>query len=280
MAYASISGRARTSSRNPRAFAVCQRCGIWNNRDQLTFQFAWRGAQLQNTYILVCNRCLDVPTEQLRAIVLPPDPVPIFYPSVEDFRTDETTYRAVTSPTVYDPVTGIPVAPNNLRVTEDCQNLAVSAPFGIPVGDEQDAVMPYNGAIQHAYGVLLPVLSVTSNGTATITVTCSAPHGLASTNQISADGLSNRQACGMFSITVVNATTFSYQTYNSIPTSALLTSTSRIVTSLAGLPLGFSTIPPRFFPPTQSGSSGGQPLLTDSGDGIHTDSGVQINTSG
>ena len=98
------------------------RCGIWYNRVDLKFQFDWRGTALQNLYILVCSECYDEPQEQLRAIVLPADPVPIFYPSVEDFAGDETNYRAVSYQTVIDPITGIPRPSTTLRVTEDCQN--------------------------------------------------------------------------------------------------------------------------------------------------------------
>jgi len=91
MAYASKAGRAIANARNPRAQAVCDRCGMWYQRQNLVFQRDWRGTNLQNLYILVCTRtCLDVPQSQLRSIVIPPDPVPIYQPRVENFRDDET----------------------------------------------------------------------------------------------------------------------------------------------------------------------------------------------
>src|SRR5277367_5460508 len=185
------------------------RCGIWYNRVDLIFQYQWRGAQLQNTYILVCRECLDIPTEQLRAITLPADPVPIFYPSVENFADAETDYRTISEPTVYDPVTGIPIPGTTLRVTEDCQNRTLD-PFGLPVGFDQNAVMPYNGAVQKAFGVPLQLLSVTSDGSATVTVTCSAVHGLQNNSQVSVEGLSYGPANGFYSVTVITATAFSY----------------------------------------------------------------------
>lgn len=240
MAYASQSGRARVSAKNPQAFAVCQRCGIWYNRVDLKFQFDWRGAQLQNLYILVCDDCYDTPQEQLRAIVLPPDPVPIFYPSVEDFAADETDYRAVSLPPVTDPNTGIPIPSSTLRVTEDCFN-RTTEPSACPDGLVQPAVMPWNGVA--AYGVPLELLSVTSNGTATVVVTCSKIHGLVTNDQVSVEGLTDPNACGFYSVTVLTATTFSYMCYGSILANALLTPTSRIITCLIGLPLGYATIP-------------------------------------
>lgn len=89
MAYASQAGRARANARNPRAFAVCDRCGIWHNHDQLSWQFDWAGASMVNKRILVCRRCLDRPQQQLRAIVIPADPVPIRNPRTEPFAEDE-----------------------------------------------------------------------------------------------------------------------------------------------------------------------------------------------
>jgi hypothetical protein len=40
----------------------------------------WRGATLQNIQLMVCERCYDVPQQQLRAITLPADPVPVRNP--------------------------------------------------------------------------------------------------------------------------------------------------------------------------------------------------------
>lgn len=90
MSYASKWGRARASSRNPRAFAICDRCGLGYNHDALSFQFQWAGTSLVNRQLLVCGRCMDTPNEQLRAIVLPADPVPIRNPRPEYFDEEET----------------------------------------------------------------------------------------------------------------------------------------------------------------------------------------------
>ena len=89
MGYASKSGRARTSSTRPQAFAVCDRCAVWENRVNLRWQFQWQGTSLQNIRLLVCRRCLDKPQAQLRAIIIPADPVPIQNPRTEPFSDDE-----------------------------------------------------------------------------------------------------------------------------------------------------------------------------------------------
>lgn len=85
-------GRAQTSPQNPRAFGVCDRCGCWENLDNLRFQFDYRGLKLQNLGIRVCSRCCDRPSPQLRPIILPPDPVPVLNPRPENFAAAENNY--------------------------------------------------------------------------------------------------------------------------------------------------------------------------------------------
>ncbi len=70
-------GNANVNARWPRAFAVCDRCGFLYNHDDLQWQHQWVATKLQNIRLLVCQTCLDKPQEQLRTIVLPPDPMPI-----------------------------------------------------------------------------------------------------------------------------------------------------------------------------------------------------------
>lgn len=90
MGWSSISGRAKTNPSSPRAFAVCQRCGIWYNREHLVSQYEYRGPNLENIQLLVCpDTCLDVPFQLDRPLYLPPDPPPVWQPRVENFAVDE-----------------------------------------------------------------------------------------------------------------------------------------------------------------------------------------------
>lgn len=93
MGYASRAGRARTSASNPQAHAICDRCGFRYNLVSLRWQMDWAGASLVNKRLLVCDTCYDVPQEQLRAIAIPADPVPVINPRPQDFVTAETDYR-------------------------------------------------------------------------------------------------------------------------------------------------------------------------------------------
>lgn len=156
MGYASQSGRARTSSTNPRAHAICDRCGFRYNHMDLRLQYDWRGASLQNIQLLVCNSCYDAPQEQLRAIVVPADPVPIVNPRVQNFVTAETNTRATSGQNSIDPLTGLPVINGDTRVTED-DKVRVTQQTGEPPGGlnqepgtdpnapgDNDPGLPYN----------------------------------------------------------------------------------------------------------------------------------------
>lgn len=240
MAYASQSGRARTSSSSPQAHAICDRCGFRYNHVDLQWQYDWRGAALQNIRILVCNSCVDVPQDQLRAIVVPADPTPIMQARVQDFKQAETDYQTVTAPPIIDPTTGIPIPVNVTLTTQDGENL-LTQQVGPPLGLTQGAVMPLVG--KEHFSVKLNPLSVSAVGTDQIAVTFSSAHGLVTDAQISVEGLSNPEACGFYSITVTTATAFTYQTNKAIPAASLLTGTTNMVTALVGLPYGFTQIP-------------------------------------
>lgn len=89
---------ARVNPNNPEAFAQCDRCGFWYNRSALAFQYEWAGTHLYNTGALVCttgNRCYDKPFEQLRTIVLPPDPPPVVNARPPNLAYEEQTVRII-----------------------------------------------------------------------------------------------------------------------------------------------------------------------------------------
>ena len=78
MTIGNLQGRAYTDPSSPEPCGICDRCGCKYMRSELEWQYDYRGNTLQNLRILVCNvRCLDIPSDQLRPIIVPPDPVPI-----------------------------------------------------------------------------------------------------------------------------------------------------------------------------------------------------------
>jgi len=126
-------GRAKVSARNPRAFGICDRCGFLYNHVNLSWQFDWAGASLINKRILVCDTCNDVPQAQLRAIVVPADPVPIQNPRTQDYVTASTDYRVTSGQNTVDPVTGIPVIGGDTRITQN-DDARVTQQTGEPPG--------------------------------------------------------------------------------------------------------------------------------------------------
>lgn len=244
MAYASQAGRARTNASNPEAHAICDRCGFRYNFNDLEWQFDWRGPTLQNLRILVCDRCLDTPQDQLRAITLPADPGPIINARVEQYALDSKDLIGVGQATI-DPRTGIPVPSKDILVTiaGEPYSWQPIGPNGLPtpsgklapgIGLDPAAQMAF--VIQAHWAVPIEVLSLTANGTTIITATCSAPHGLTTSQQIAVDGVTNPRAWGFFNVFVTSAVGFTYTTDPVIPAGSMLTATTRIVTTNVGLP--------------------------------------------
>lgn len=71
---------------DPRAVGVCDGCGFWVNHRDLRQHMAYRGGSVPVwDGLLVCDTCYDVPNPapQFKRLVLPPDPVPVENPRVE-----------------------------------------------------------------------------------------------------------------------------------------------------------------------------------------------------
>lgn len=97
VSYYNKYGKAEVDPTNPRAFAVCDRCAIWTNLYKLKWQMQWNATQLFNTRFLVCEECYDTPQDQLRTVILPPDPQPVKNPRVEPFMYNEVDGLAIPS---------------------------------------------------------------------------------------------------------------------------------------------------------------------------------------
>jgi hypothetical protein len=91
-------GRAVIDPNNPSALGICDRCGFLFNLRALRWQMQWVGTTVQNVHLRVCSRCYDTPQEQLRAIVLPPDPMPVNQPRTEPFDIDERNDLTLRAP--------------------------------------------------------------------------------------------------------------------------------------------------------------------------------------
>lgn len=104
------SGRARVSARQPAALGICERCGLQYNLKDLRWQYQWQGMQLQNLRILVCTRtCLDRPQIQLKTIILPPDPLPVFNPRPENYDVVEPSNMTTLDGTWFVTTAGVEI---------------------------------------------------------------------------------------------------------------------------------------------------------------------------
>ena len=83
-------GRAYADATSPRAWGICDRCGVLRNLSDLVFQRQYNGTQLYDTRLRVCyDRCLDIPQPQFLNPILGPDPMPVLNPRPPMYSVDE-----------------------------------------------------------------------------------------------------------------------------------------------------------------------------------------------
>lgn len=239
MAYASKSGRARTSPRDPRAFAVCDRCAIWYNHHQLRWQFDWAGASLINKRILVCDTCYDEPQNQLRAIVLPADPVPIVQPRVEPYAWDEIDRRQISGYNTVDQATGIPVPGGDVRVTSlddlPTDDHRVTQQTGEAPGGTNQLPGTDPNAVTYR-----TITNVSNNGIGAIRVTLNLTNGMITGQKVIVREVEGVTAAnGSWYITVINSNQIDLQ--NSVFVGSY-TSGGYVIND-PSLPYGFNEIP-------------------------------------
>lgn len=227
-------GRAKVSTRNPEAFAICDNCGFLYNHSELRWQFQWAGNKLVNMRQLVCRRCNDIPQTQLRAIVLPADPMPVMNPRPQNYQLAETDYRATSGQNTVDPRTGIPILGTTMRITEN-DDYRVTQQTGEPsLGDN---ALPGTDPNAVTYRT---ISNAANNGSGRIRLTVNITSGMITGQQVTVGNvLGTTEANGNWTITVVDLTTVDLD--NSTFTNAY-TSGGYIVNNPA-LPYGSTEIP-------------------------------------
>lgn len=239
MGYASRSGRARTDPRNPRAFAICDRCALWYNHVNLSFQYDWAGASLVNKRILVCSTCYDTPQEQLRAIVIPADPVPIVNPRVEPYAWDEIDRRQVSGYNTTSQSTGIPVQQGDTRVTTIDDDIPDQTRVTQQTGEAPGGTNQKPGTDPNAV-TYRDIVNVANNGIGIIRVTVSVTSGFKTGQRVIInDVVGVTAANGKWTITVINPSQFDLQ--NSSFTGAYVS--GGYVINNPSLPYGFDEVP-------------------------------------
>jgi hypothetical protein len=205
----------------------------------LKWQFDWAGASLINKRILVCDTCYDEPQNQLRAIVLPADPMPIINPRVEPYAWDEIDRRQVSGYNAVSPTTGIPVPQGDTRVTtandEATNNTRVTQQTGEAPGGTNQLPGTDPNAVTYRN-----ITNVTNNGIGVIRLTIGTTNGMITGQRVNVqevEGVTN--ANGVWYITVVN---FSQIDLQNSTFAGTYTSGGYVINEPAS-PYGFDQIP-------------------------------------
>lgn len=70
-------GRTRINVRAPEPIGQCDRCNFVYMLSDLRPQVEWAGLNLITLNLLVCEECYDEPSVAFRAVIVPPDPLPV-----------------------------------------------------------------------------------------------------------------------------------------------------------------------------------------------------------
>jgi hypothetical protein len=239
MGYASRSGRARTSSTNPQAHAICDRCAFRYNHVDLKWQYDWAGASLINKRILVCNTCYDTPQEQLRAIIIPADPVPIVNPRVEPYSWDEIDRRQVSGNNTVNTQTGIPVQRGDTRVTTIDNDVPDQTRVTQQTGEAPYGTNQLPGTDPNAV-TYRTVTGAANNGIGLIRLTIATTNGMITGQNVIVQDVSGvSSANGNWRITVMNTTQIDLQ--GSVFSGAYIS--GGYVINNPSLPYGFTEVP-------------------------------------
>jgi hypothetical protein len=234
MGYASKLGRAKINSRNPQAAAICDACGFAYSHSELRWQMQWSGNKLVNLKQLVCRRCNDIPNQQLRAIVLPADPMPVMNPRVPNYVAASTDYRATSGQNTVDPLTGIPIPGNTLRITEN-NDYRVTQQTGAPNGSMNDLPGTDPNAV-----TFRNISGAADNGSGLIRLTVDTTNGMITGQNVTiGDVEGTTEANGNWTITVISVTEIDLQG----STFANAYVSGGYVVNNPALPYGFTEIP-------------------------------------
>jgi hypothetical protein len=205
----------------------------------LRWQYDWAGASLVNKRILVCNTCYDEPQQQLRAIIIPADPMPIVNPRVEPYAWDEIDRRQVSGNNTTNPQTGIPVQQGDTRVTTIDGDIPDRTRVTQQTGEAPYGTNQKPGTDPNAV-TFRDITNVTNNGIGIIRVTVSVTSGFITGQRVIINDVDGVDAAnGKWTITVINPSQFDLQ--NSSFTGAYVS--GGYVINNPSLPYGFDEVP-------------------------------------
>ncbi|TXH15040.1 MAG: hypothetical protein E6R03_08065 [Hyphomicrobiaceae bacterium] len=127
--------RGTTTNPSDGPWQTCQRCGFVVSQSRISFQFDYMGGPTpMNTGLMVCGRCLDVPNEQFRLLILPPDPAPIFNTNPEPYAIDETNWLTTQDDEIITTQDDALITPTEPNPANDPNTAYLSASLSYPSG--------------------------------------------------------------------------------------------------------------------------------------------------
>ncbi len=110
---------------SPQALGICDKSGFVFRRIDMVKQMEWRGNALVWTGFIVGKPFVDTPNAQLRPPILPPDPVPVQNPRLQQPTTVAWSNQSIpwsllpvqTWSSWYGEEDGVPAAPENARLS-------------------------------------------------------------------------------------------------------------------------------------------------------------------
>lgn len=108
--------RADTDPDYPQTWATDDQSGFVANLYKLRWQMQWAGNQLINTRFLVHPDFLDEPQPQLRTLILPADPAPVFNTRPEPYAIDETSWLTTQDSEIVTTNSGINIVTNPANI--------------------------------------------------------------------------------------------------------------------------------------------------------------------
>lgn len=104
--------RTTLNIEKPDPWGTSDRNGMVGDHSRMVWQFRYAGNELINTRLLVHPDEYDIPNEQFKTLILPPDPDPLMNARPEQYVIDETDWRATQADEIRETQSGV------LRVTQ------------------------------------------------------------------------------------------------------------------------------------------------------------------
>ena len=107
MSYRPHGKHVRIDSQSPNGLGICDYTGFVFNKKDLIKQMEWRGNAIVWTGLYVGRPYADVPNEQNRPPILPPDPIPFLNARVQQMELQHANTISVPVNNIFTPANAL-----------------------------------------------------------------------------------------------------------------------------------------------------------------------------